>query len=84
MRLFAFLEAWVQLVFVRREPVRAQDGFLQDEFLIEFRKRGVAELRKHHKVAAARSQPRQSGRIEAVTALSKLNDRYLELAYGLC
>src|ERR1700730_2110477 len=55
MRLSAFLEAWVQLVG-RRELDRAQGG-------VRYRipRRGVTELIKHHKVAAASSQPWRGG-----------------------
>ncbi len=77
MRLSAFLEAWVQLV-CRREPGRAQG-----EFGIEFREQGVTGLIKHHKVAAAASQPWRGGPIEAVNG--RFNwDRSLELAATLC
>ena len=62
MRLSVFLEAWVQLVF-RREPDRAHG--VRDRIPRE----GVTELIKHHKVAAAPSQPWRGGPIEAAGGL---------------
>jgi hypothetical protein len=44
---------------------------------------GVTELIKHHKVAAAPSQPWRHGPIEAVNSPAVVM-RYLELARGLC
>ena len=79
MRLCAFLEAWVQLV-CRREPGRAQG-----EFAIEFQ--GVTELIKHHKVAAARSQPwRAEADPERASDAVPLKPQllYLELPRRLC
>jgi hypothetical protein len=45
--------------------------------------KGVTELIKHHKVAAARSQPWRGGRIEAVNS-SGSQIGYLVLMRGLC
>src|SRR5438874_10545537 len=58
MRLCAFLEAWVQLI-CRREPGRASKRIPQ---------KGVTELIKHHKVAAASSQPWRRGPIVRLAA----------------
>jgi hypothetical protein len=45
--------------------------------------KGVTELIKHHKVAAARSQPWRRGPIEAVNGSGGKN-RDLELGAALC
>jgi len=45
--------------------------------------KGVTELIKHHKVAAARSQPLRGGPIEAVEG-SGAQIGYLVLVRGLC
>ena len=75
MRLSEFLEAWVQLVLTGEgEPGRARRKFesVQDRLP----QQGVTELKKHHKVAASPSQPRQGGRFEAVNGQrDELRDR---------
>src|SRR5580698_901309 len=63
MRPCAFLEAWVQLVG-RREPGRAQGKFEE----VRIPQTDVTELIKHHKVAAATSQPWRSGQLKWLTS----------------
>ncbi len=62
MRLSAFLEAWVQLVFAGEGtgscPIRERSTFVPQQ--------GVTELKTHHKVAAAPRNLGRAGRIEAV------------------
>jgi hypothetical protein len=63
MRLSAFLEAWVQLVFAGGEPGRAQGNS------IRIPQQGVTELITHHKVAAAPSQPQRHGQLPRLTTM---------------
>ena len=80
MRLSEFLEAWVQLVFtgegnrVVPKGIRFQDRLPQQD---------VTELKMHHKVAAAPSQPHPWGELKRLTAGGS-PDRRLELAARLC
>ena len=71
MRLSAFLEAWVQLDL--KEGNRAVP---KGEFGTEFVE-GVTELRTHHKVAEAPSQPQRYGELKRLK-------QGLELVPGLC
>jgi hypothetical protein len=64
MRLSAFLEAWVQLVL--QEGNRVVPKANSARIRVRIPQQGVTELIKHHKVAAAPSQPQRGGPIEAV------------------
>src|ERR1700712_428703 len=64
MRLCAFLEAWVQLIW--QEGTGFAPGRLSP-------RQGVAELMLYHKVAALRSQPRRGGGLERLTILKAPN-----------
>ena len=68
-------------VFLEAGPTCLQQG--TGSRLERMPQKGVTELRKHHKVAAARSQPWRGGPIEAVDG-SGSQTRYLVLVGGLC
>ena len=74
MRLCAFLEAWVQLIW--QEGTGFAPGHLSP-------RQGVAELMRYHKVAAVPSQPRQGGELKRLTRLGS-QIGYLVLVRGLC
>jgi hypothetical protein len=74
MRLCAFLEAWVQLIWQEGTGVRA--GTLGP-------REGVAELTLYHKVAALPSQPQRGGELKRLT-ICKAPNRSLVPAAAFC
>ena len=56
MRLSEFLEAWVQLVLQEGNRVVPNENPIRSDRIPQ---QGVTELKTHHKVAAAPSQPRR-------------------------
>ena len=74
MRLCAFLEAWVQLIW--QEGTGFAPGRLSP-------RQGVAELMSYHKGAALPSQPRQGGELKRLTIV-KTPNRHLVPAAAFC
>jgi hypothetical protein len=74
MRLCAFLEAWVQLIW--QEGTGFAPGRLSP-------RQGVAELMRYHKGAALPSQPRQGGELKRLT-IGKAPNRHLVPAAAFC
>ena len=74
MRLCAFLEAWVQLIW------QEGTGFAPGRLV---RGEGVAELIAYHKGAAVRSQPQQGGELKRL-ATCKAPNRHLVPAATFC
>ena len=74
MRLYVFLEAWVQLIW--QEGTGFAPGRLSP-------REGVAELMRYHKGAALPSQPRRGGELKRLTN-RKAPHRYLAPAAAFC
>ena len=74
MRLCAFLEAWVQLIW--QEGTGFAPGRLSP-------RQGVAELMPYHKGAALPSQPRQGDELKRLTIV-KAPNRHLVPAAAFC
>jgi hypothetical protein len=74
MRLCAFLEAWVQLIW--QEGTGFAPGRLSP-------RQGVAELMPYHKGAALRSQPQRGGELKRLMN-RKAPNRYLVQATAFC